>query len=86
MSAITVINRFNSPNDVVLADYIAKASMELYKKRRFDFGQGICKRKMLEILFLDRLICDDKCYLDDEDRRVIRERLLRISILDLDEL
>lgn len=86
MSTPTVINSSNSPTDVLYADYMAKASMAVLKKHRFDYGKGVCMSNMLEALFLGDMSCGDICYLDEEDKKLIRGRLIQISILDLNDL
>jgi hypothetical protein len=82
MSTPTVINSVNSPSDILLADYMTKASRKLLLKKRFDFGSGICWTNMLEALFIESIICGDACYLDEDDHQIVRERLIQISILD----
>ncbi len=86
MSTPNVVNSSNTPTDVIFADYMAKASITILKKKRFDYGKGICMNNMLEAIILSRLICDAPCYIDEEDEQTIRERLIHISILDLDDL
>ena len=86
MSATSIIDKINTPTDVILANFVVNKSMDHLKKIRFSFGKGLCKNTMLEIIFLERLICNDKCYISTEDEEAIRERLLQISILELDEL
>ncbi len=86
MSTSQIINQTNKPSNVILADYLAKVSMKMLVKIRFDKGQKICENRLMEALLIERLVCENLCYFDEDDNQRVRDRLIQISILDLDEL
>ena len=86
MSTANVYDRINSPTNEVLAKYFKEASMDVLKKIRFDHGCGVSGKKMKEMLRLDRFVCNNICYLGDDETTTIREQVIKNSILKLDGL
>lgn len=86
MSTQNVYDKYNLPTNEVLAKYFTKASMDQIKKNRFDFGCGVSVKKMKEMLRLSRFVCNNICYLDDEETSLLREQVIKNSILKFDEL
>lgn len=86
MSTINLINNNNLPTNEALATYFAKASMEMLKKVRFDFGCGISHKKMREMLRLERYVCNSICYINGEDVQMIREEVIKEVILKINGL
>lgn len=84
MSTQNVYDKLNAPTNEVLSKYFQKTSMDLLKKKRFDFGKGPSGDKMREMLRLDRFVCNNICYLDSESTSKIRELVIKNSILKLD--
>jgi hypothetical protein len=86
MSTQNIYNTNNLPTNEVLAKYFTKAGLDLIKKRRFEVGCGVSVTKMREMLRLDRFVCNNVCYLEDEAVTLMREQVIKNSILKLDEL
>jgi hypothetical protein len=86
VSTQNVYDSRNLPTNEVLAKYFSKAGIDVLKKIRFDFGPGVCKKKMRNLLRLERFVCNNICYLSDEDQMVIRELVIKNSIKKLDGL
>ncbi len=86
MSSQNVYNSFNLPTNEALSKYFKEASMDVLKKIRFDFGCGVSKRKMKEMLRLERFVCNNICYLSEDETSLLREQVIKNSILKLDEL
>jgi uncharacterized hydantoinase/oxoprolinase family protein len=60
--------------------------MEQMMKIKFDYGCGVSFEKMREMLRLERFVCNNICYLDQDEIRLIREQVIKNAILKLDEL
>jgi hypothetical protein len=86
MSSKNIINVNNTPSDVVLAKVFADTSLSMLVKKRFNYGPALCKNKFKELLLLERFFCDKPCWLEAEDEEILRERLIQLSIKNIDEL
>lgn len=86
MSTQNVYDKYNLPTNEVVAKYFTKASMDQIKKNRFDYGCGVSKNKMREMLRLERFACNNICYLNDDQVSLLREKIIKNAILKLDEL
>lgn len=86
MSSQNVTNTGNRPTDEVLSKHFKVASMDQMKKIKFDFGCGVSFEKMREMLRLKRFVCNNICYLNQEDIKTIRENIIKNAILKLDDL
>jgi len=86
VSSQNVTNSNNRPTNEVLSKYIKSTSMEQMMKIKFDYGCGISLDRMREMLRLERFVCNNICYLDQEEIKLIREQVIKNAILKLDEL
>ena len=86
MSTSNVYDSRNLPTNEVLATYFSKAGMDMIKKIRFDYGKGVCKKKIKEMLRLEIFVCNNICYLDNADQMLIREQVIKNSIKKLNGL
>lgn len=86
MSTSNIYNRLNAPTNEILNSLISSKSMDALKKIRFDHGCGVKDSMISEILRLNRFVCNNICYLSDEEETVLREKVIKISILKLNEL
>ena len=86
MSTSNVYNRLNAPTNEVLNSLVSAKSMDLLKKIRFDHGCGVSDSVVEDILRLGRFVCNNICYLSEEETTVLREKVIKISILKLNEL
>lgn len=83
MSTQNVYDKYTFPTNEVLAQYFVKTSMEQLKKNRFDFGCGVDKNMMREMMRLERFACNNICYLNDEQNLLLREQVIKNTILKL---
>ncbi len=86
MSTQNIYNVINLPTNEVVAKYFREVGMDIIKKNRFDVGCGASVDKMREMLRLHRFSCNNVCYLEDEGVILLREQIIKNSILKLDEL
>jgi uncharacterized hydantoinase/oxoprolinase family protein len=87
MSTQNILNNNNLSTSSALVQFFTKASLDNLKKVRFDVGCcTLSHNKMREMLRLYRLVCEDSCHLSEEDKKLIRDQIIKNSILKLDEL
>ena len=88
MSTQNIYDKYKQPTEYILNEYFRNASMELLKKKRFNFGEGTSILKMKEMLRLDKYVCNNAvtCYLSDDQVKAVREKIIKNSILKIDEL
>ena len=82
MSAQSIVTKSKLSNDSAINSILAEYSMDLLKHLRFDYGD-VCHKKSREIMRMKRLFCNDYCKLDSEQRRSLREAIIRKNILKL---
>ncbi len=85
MSVLSVITDKNLETNFVLDNFFKKASLDLLKKMRFDFG-CIDYDKVEEMLFLDHFVCSNLCYITDENEIKIREEIIKSAILTIEDI
>lgn len=86
MSTSNVYDNINLPTNEALAMYFSKAGIDVLKKIRFDHRCGVSHTKMKEMMRLERFICNNICYIDQEDQLILREQVIKNSIKQLDGL
>jgi hypothetical protein len=86
VSTQNVYDKINLPTNEVLASYFSKAGIDVLKKIRFDYRCGVSHTKMKEMMRLERFICNNVCYIDQEDQLILREQVIKNSIKQLDGL
>ena len=86
MSTSNVYDKINLPTNEALAMYFSKAGIDILKKIRFDFGCGVSPAKIKEMMRLERFVCNNICYIGQEDAMIIREQVIKNSIKKLDGL
>jgi len=88
MSTQNIYDKYKQPTAVILDEYFRNASMELLKKKKFSFGEGTSVLKMKEMIRLDKFVCNNAvtCYLTDDEVKEVREKIIKNSILKIDEL
>jgi hypothetical protein len=82
MSTQSIITVDNLPTSTAMAQYLNEASMDLLQALRFEIG-CVDNDKIQQIIRLHKLICNDYCYINCEQDRLIREELIRNSITRL---
>lgn len=85
MSTQNVITSKNLKTNEALAQFLLKTSTDLLKSKRFEFG-CVDLDKVKEVLRLSKFVCNNLCYIEEEDQVLVREELIRKSILKLNEL
>lgn len=85
MSTQSIISKSNLPTGEVVGILLAKVSTDLIKNLRFEIGE-VCHIKMVNILRLSRLHCNNFCYLDQEQETKVREYLIKQAITKIEEL
>jgi hypothetical protein len=85
MSTQSIVTLENLPTDVAMGQYLAEKSVDLLKYLRFEIG-CVDHDKLAEILRLQRLVCGNFCYVDDDQDRVVREAVIRNTITEIYEL
>lgn len=86
MSATNVVNKNNLGTSEAIDTYFKEASIDYLKKVRFDYGCKPSLDSMREAMRLRKLICSDYCYLSEEQQKIIREKIIKHSILKLNGL
>lgn len=81
--SIVTVDKLTS--NTAMAEAISSYSLDLLKFLRFDFGK-VDHNRMREILRMNRLVCSRYCKLGDEDKRGLREAIIRKNVLKLREL
>ena len=85
MSTQSIVNSDNLATSTVAATAIAEYGVDLMKHIRFEAGQ-VCRDEMRDLLRLYRLNCMGPCYFTDEQKRLVREYIIKGSIRKIEEL
>ncbi len=85
MSTQNILSKSNLSVNRAIAEYMAKESMDILKKKRFDVG---CydKRNHRLMLHLYRLSCRDWCRIDGDQKEILREEVILKTIRRIEEL
>ena len=86
MSTQSIITTNNLSTDKALQQYIDKKSVDLLKFLRFEIGTCTNFDLLRDIMRLERLICRELCYIDENQERDIREAIIRKAINQINEL
>lgn len=85
MSSQRIVNLDNLPTETAMAQYLSESSMDLLMNLRFEIG-CVNHDRIKEILRLQRLVCGRFCYVDSDDDRLIREKIIREAITKIYEI
>lgn len=86
MDAINIFDKRTLPTNEIVAKTIRDLSMRQVKFIRFDYGYPVPTAKIKELLRLHRFACNSICYLNDDEISLIREEVIKNSILNINEL
>jgi hypothetical protein len=86
MEAINIFDKRTLPTNEIVAKTIRDLSLRQVKYIRFDYGCPLPTTKIKELLRLHRFACNSICYLNDEEISLIREEVIKNSILHINEL
>lgn len=85
MSTTSIVSYDNLSTNKVVAEAISSQSLDVLKNLRFDVGK-FCHSKLKYMLRLEKLSCSKYCSLEEDQKRSVREDLIRKSILRINEL
>lgn len=85
MSTQSIITLDNLPTEDAMGQYLIGMSTDLLMNLRFEIG-CINHDKIDEALRLHRLVCGGFCYINSEQDRLIREKVIRSAINKIYEL
>jgi hypothetical protein len=85
MSTTSIVSKDNLSTNRIVAEYMTSQSLDVLKKLRFDVG-NFCHSKLRYMLMLEKFSCSRYCTLDESQQRLVREDLIRKSILRINEL
>lgn len=79
MSTQTIITLDNLPTSTAMAQYLREESIDLIKSIRFEIG-CVDHNKLKEMLRLYKFVCNEFCFITDEQDRLVREAVIRNAI------
>lgn len=85
MSTQSIITLDNLPTETAMAQYLKGMSTDVLMNLRFEIG-CIDHDKIDEALRLYRLVCGGFCYIDEDQDRAIREKVIREAITKIYEI
>lgn len=86
MSTENIITKNNLSTNKAIAEFVTSYSLDVLKRARFDVGKRLSTKFLKEAIRIERLSCEDYCSIDEGQREVLREKVIRKAINRITEI